>query len=74
MMVINKPWMPLRSSIKYPALILTSLSGNLEDSNFDTILDMINGGFLITGQQGKIHDFSGEVQVLSEMKQIGTGV
>ena len=47
MMDINEPLDALRSNIKYPALILTSLSGNFEASNLDNILDMINGGFLI---------------------------
>jgi hypothetical protein len=72
MMDINEPLAALRSNIKYPALILTSLSGNFEASNLDNILDFINGGFLIIGHLDKIDDFSGEVQILSKMKEIGT--
>lgn len=74
MMDINEPLDALRSTIKYPALILTSLSGNFEASNLDNILDSVNGGFLIIGHLDQIDDFSGEMQLVSKMKQIGTDV
>ena len=74
MMDINEPLAALRSNIKYPALILTSLSGNFEASNLDNILDLINGGFMILGHLDKIDDFSGEMQLISKMKQIGTDI
>ncbi|MEI7501023.1 MAG: hypothetical protein WCK84_11320 [Bacteroidota bacterium] len=74
MMDINEPLAALRSIIKYPALILTSLSGNFEASNLDNILDSINAGFLIIGHLDQIDDFSGELLVLGRMKQIGTDI
>ena len=74
MMDINEPLAALRSNIKYPALILTSLSGNFEASNLDNILDLINGGFLIIGHLNQIDDFSGELLLLARMKQIGTDI
>ncbi len=74
MMDINEPLDALRSKIKYPALILTSLSGNFEASNLDNILEVINGGFLIIGHLDQIDDFSGEMLLLSKMKQIGTDI
>ena len=74
MMDINEPLDALRSKIKYPALILTSLSGNFEASNLDNILDVVNGGFLIIGHLEQIDDFSGEMQLVSKMKQIGTDI
>jgi len=74
MMDVNEPLDALRSNIKYPALILTSLSGNFEASNIDNILDSINGGFLIIGHLDHIDDFSGEMQLISKMKQIGTDI
>ena len=74
MMDINEPLDALRSNIKYPALILTSLSGNFEASNLDNILDLINAGFLIIGHLDKIDDFSGEILILAKMKQIGTDI
>ena len=74
LMDINEPLDALRSNIKYPALILTSLSGNFEASNLDNILDSINGGFLIIGHLDQINDFSGEMQLISKMKQIGTDI
>ena len=74
MMDINEPLAALRSNIKYPALILTSLSGNFEASNLDNILDSINVGFIIIGHLDKIDDFSGEIQILSMMKQIGIDI
>ena len=73
-MDINEPLAALRSNIKYPALILTSLSGNFEASNLDNILDLINGGFLIIGHLDQIDDFSGEMQLISKMKLIGTDI
>ena len=74
MMDINEPLAALRSNIKYPALILTSLSGNFEASNLDNILDSINAGFMIIGHLDQIDDFSGELLVLGRMKQIGTDI
>ena len=74
MMDINEPLAALRSNIKYPALILTSLSGNFEASNLDNILDSINAGFLIIGHLDQIDDFSGELLVLARIKQIGTDI
>ena len=74
MMDINEPLDALRSNIKYPTLILTSLSGNFEASNLDNILDLINGGFLIIGHLDQIDDFSGEMQLVSKMKQVGTDI
>ena len=74
LMDINEPLAALRSNIKYPALILTSLSGNFEASNQDNILDSINAGFLIIGHLDQIDDFSGELLVLGRMKQIGTDI
>ena len=74
MMDINEPLSALRSNIKYPALILTSLSGNFEASNLDNILDSINAGFLIIGHLDQIDDFSGEALILSKMKQLGTEI
>ena len=74
MMDINEPLDALRSTIKYPALILTSLSGNVEAPNLEDILEVTNGGFLIIGHLDQIDDFSGEMQQVSRMKQIGTDI
>jgi hypothetical protein len=74
MMDINEPLAALRSNIKYPALILTSLSGNFEASNLDNILDLTNGGFLIIGHLVQVDDFSGEMTLISKMKQIGIDI
>jgi len=74
MMDINEPLAALRSNIKYPALILTSLSGNFEASNLDNILDLVNGGFMILGHLAQVDDFSAEMKLVSKMKQIGTDI
>jgi len=74
MMDINEPLAALRANIKYPALILTSISGNFEASNLDNILDSINSGFLIIGHLNQVDDFYGEMQLVSTMKQIGTDI
>jgi len=74
MMDINEMLDAPRSNIKYPTLIMTSLSRNFEASNLDNILDLINGGFLIIGHLDQIDDFSCEIQLVSKMKQIGTDI
>lgn len=74
MMDINEPLDALRSTIKYPALILTSLSGNFEASNLDNILDSVNAGFLIIGHLSQVDDFTGEMALISKMKQIGIDI
>jgi len=74
MMDINEPLGALRSTIKYPALILTSLSGSFEASNLDNILDSISGGFMILGHLDLVDEFSAEMYLISKMKQIGTDV
>jgi hypothetical protein len=33
-----------KANIKYPNLMLPSISGNFEASNLDSVLDSINGG------------------------------
>ena len=71
MMDINEPLDALRSNIKYPALILTSLSGNFEATNLDNILDLINGGFLIISHLNNPDDFQGEILLIDRMKAIG---
>lgn len=72
MMDINEPLDALRSTIKYPTLILTSLSGTFEALNLDNILDSVNGSFMILGHLAQVDDFSAEMQLVSKMKQIGT--
>jgi len=74
MMDINEPLDALRSTIKYPALILTSLSGNFEASNLDNILDSVNGGFMILGHLDQVDNFSAEMLLISKMKLIGTDI
>jgi hypothetical protein len=74
MMDINEPLNALRSNIKYPALILTSLNGNVEAPNLDDILEVINGGFLIIGHLDQVDDFSSEMTLISKMKQIGIDI
>ena len=74
MMDINEPLDALRSTIKYPALILTSLSGNFEASNLDNILDSVNGGFMILDHLDQVDNFSAEMQLVSKMKQIGADI
>jgi hypothetical protein len=74
MMDINEPLLALRSTLKYPVLILTNLSGSFEASNLDNILDSVNAGFLIVGHLDQIDDFSGELMVLARMRQIGTDI
>ena len=74
MMDINEILDGLRSTVKYPALILENLSGSYLVSNLDNPLEVINGGFLILGHLINPDDFQGEMRLIDEMKSIGHDV
>jgi len=74
MIDINEILDGLRSTVKYPALILENLSGSYMASNLDNPLEVINGGFLIIGHLDQVDDFAAEMQLVSRMKQIGTDI
>jgi len=71
MMDINEILDGLRSTVKYPALILENISGSYLASNLDNPLEVINGGFLILDHLPNPDDFQGEVTIIDRMKQIG---
>jgi len=74
MMDINEILDGLRSTVKYPAMILENLSGAYMASNLDNPLEVINGGFLIIDHLPNPDDFQGEVIIIDRMKEIGTQV
>lgn len=74
MMDINEPLAALRSDIRYPALILTSLSGRLVCPNADNCLDEVQGGFIIIDHLESPDDFRGEVGILKNTKSIGLDI
>ena len=74
MMDINEILDGLRSTVKYPALILENQSGSYMASNLDNPLEVINGGFLIIDHLPNPDDFQGEVVIIDRMKQIGQQV
>jgi hypothetical protein len=71
MMDINEILDGLRSTVKYPALILENLSGTYIASNLDNPLEVINGGFLIIDHLQNPDDFQGEIIIIDRMKIIG---
>ena len=71
MMDINEILDGLRSTVKYPALILENLSGSYLASNLDNPLEVINGGFLMIDHLPNPDDFQGEVAIIDRMNQIG---
>jgi len=71
MMDINEILDGLRSTVKYPALILENLSGGYMASNLDNPLEVINGGFLILDHLPNPDDFQGEMLIIHRMKEIG---
>jgi len=71
MMDINEILDGLRSTVKYPALILENLSGSYMASNLDNPLEVINGGFLIIDHLPNPDDFPGEMVLIDRMKAIG---
>lgn len=74
MMDINEILEGLRSTVKYPALILENISGSYLASNLDNPLEVINSGFLILDHLPNPDDFQGEVVIIDRMKQIGQQV
>jgi len=74
MMDINEILDGLRSTVKYPAMILENLSGSFIASNLDNPLEVINGGFLIIDHLPNPDDFLGEVALIDRMKEIGQQV
>jgi len=71
MMDINEILDGLRSTVKYPALILENISGSYLASHLDNPLEIIKGGFLIIDHLSNPDDFQGEVVIIDHMKQIG---
>jgi hypothetical protein len=71
MIDINEILDGLRSTVKYPALILENLSGSYLASNLDNPLEVINGGFLIIDHLPNLDDFQGEMALIDRMKEIG---
>lgn len=74
MMDINEPLAALRSTIRYPALILTTFSGNFQAPNLDDILDVVQGGFLLIDHPARQDDFQSETLAMDRMKRIGTQI
>jgi hypothetical protein len=73
-MDINEVLTSLRSDVRYPALILTSLTGEISGPNIDNNIDRFYGGFLILDHLDSPDDFSSEMIILGEMKQIGVDI
>ncbi len=73
-MDVNEPLGAMRDKIKYPSLIMNTLSGSYAAPNHDNTLDDVTGGFLILGRLANIDDFAGEMLLLEQMKQIGTDI
>lgn len=70
MMDITEVLNSLKSGIRYPAMILNSLSGNIFDKKEDNILDVINAGFLVLDISKNIEDYAREMQIMHSTKQI----
>jgi len=73
-MDINEPLAALRDKIQYPALIMNTMTGSFLAPNHDNLLDEVRGGFLILGRLDNVDDFSGEMLMFQQMKQIGTDI
>lgn len=74
MMDVNEVINGLRSTIKYPALILEPISGRYTASNIDNVLEVIDGGFMIIDHLDNPDDFEGEIALLDRMKEVGDQV
>jgi len=73
-MDINEPLQALRGSMNFPALIMNTVDGKFIAPNLDNLLDETRGSFLILGHLENIDDFSAEMLLLQNMKQIGQSI
>ena len=74
-MDINEVLEDLRGDLKYPALILNSVSGFVsQNTNRDNILNTVKSGFLIIDHLDQIGDFAGEVCILGNTFDIGQAI
>lgn len=73
-MDINEPLAAMRNNIKFPSLIMNTITGSFAASNHDNTIDDVTGGFLILGQLANMDDFAAEMLLLEQMKQIGTDI
>ena len=70
-MDINEPLNAMRTSMKFPALIMNTLEGSLTANNLDNVSDHIQGGFLIIDNLLTVDDFIGEMVILQNTKKLG---
>ena len=74
-MDINEVLEGLRGDLKYPALILNSVSGFVsKNTNRDNILNTVKSGFLIIDHLNEISDFAGEICILGNTFDIGQAI
>jgi len=72
-MDINEPLNGIRD-MQFPAMILTSITGNLLATNLDNPIDSIKGGFLIIDRLEDASDFINEMEILEATKITGIDV
>ncbi len=70
----NEPLAALRSGIKYPALILNSITGKYQEINADNVLVVSSCGFLIIDHLDNPDDFFNESLILDKTMRIGNDI
>ena len=73
-MDINETLEALRGDIKFPCLILNSLTGNFSATSLDNIIDQVKGGFLIIDRLEDPDSFVAEMNILNSTKEIGQDI
>ncbi len=73
-MDIREPVAAIRNEIRFPALILNNLSGSFRSSNLDLIVDEITGGFFVVDRLDSLEDFSAEMLILQNTKNISLDI
>jgi hypothetical protein len=73
-MDINEFTGALRSSVKYPCLILNGLQGQLKSNTVDNVSDKTMGGFLIIDHCPMQQDYDREREIIKETKEIGLNI
>ena len=73
-MDIQEPLASIRGNMTFPAMIMNTLTGNFIAPSHDNTQDELKGGFLIIDHLADLDDFSGEMLMFQNTKQLGLDI
>ncbi len=65
-MDINELETSIRSDLKYPAMVLVSITGGIDAENEDNILNRPKAGFIIIDHVTEVDDFAAEILAMAK--------